>query len=415
VERAAAAHAGGQALWPGYDPLAVPLAVYDGERTFLFRHPSPPPEYRPVPGAVPTAVAREGRDEAMTANSSAEIGGVQTATVLLDRPGGSGAERVPLALHEAFHVFQRARHPRWGGNEADLFVYPTDDAGQLALRRLESDALRRALSAGSACWARQALALRSERYARLDSASAAYEQGTELNEGLAAYVEARAGGRATVDIPADEFAPAAVRLRAYSTGPALAFLLDRFAPGWPQAFEADDSQTLDGALRGALGAGDTCPFDAAETMAAARRAEADVAALVTDREQRVAAFESAPGWHVVLDAAESPLWPQGFDPLNVERVGPGRVLHTRFVRLGSASGHLEVLDTGAADIGALTRGGGPHPLFNGVTEVGVSGLQEPVVSEADGVLTIRAPGLVAEFRGASVTQSGQTLRVHLGP
>lgn len=32
-------------LWPGFDPRSFPLAVFDGERTYLFRHPAPPPEF----------------------------------------------------------------------------------------------------------------------------------------------------------------------------------------------------------------------------------------------------------------------------------------------------------------------------------------------------------------------------------
>ena len=42
IEREMERLAASRSFWPGYDPLAIPLAVYDGERTFLFRHPSPP-------------------------------------------------------------------------------------------------------------------------------------------------------------------------------------------------------------------------------------------------------------------------------------------------------------------------------------------------------------------------------------
>ena len=31
-------------LWPGFEPSEYPLAIYDGERTLLMRHPSPPEE-----------------------------------------------------------------------------------------------------------------------------------------------------------------------------------------------------------------------------------------------------------------------------------------------------------------------------------------------------------------------------------
>src|SRR5690606_10168800 len=38
-------------FWPGFDPLSVPLAIYSGDRTYLFRHPSPPEGFAPLPGA----------------------------------------------------------------------------------------------------------------------------------------------------------------------------------------------------------------------------------------------------------------------------------------------------------------------------------------------------------------------------
>lgn len=416
VERLAAPNAEREALWPGFDPLAIPLAVYDGERTFLFRHPAPPQGFTPVTGAVPGTYAWKGRHEAVTANTNSEIGGVPTATLIVDRaePGRSLLNLAAVAIHEGFHVYQRARHPGWIGNEADLFVYPTDSTDLLALRRLETEALRRALATddmvGAACWARRALAFRGERYARMDSAFAAYERGTELNEGLATYVEMRAAGRRGVDLPQAEFGPAEVRRRAYTTGPALALLLDRFKPGWPAAFEANDHQTLDEALTVALGAGNACTFDDSAVAGAEQQARTDVAALARERERRLIAFKGKPGWRLVVEAGGGePLWPQGFDPLNVERVGAGRVLHTRYLRLGNAAGRLEVLNAEA-----LTDGAGPHPLFQGVRRVELTGLLKPEVSEAEGKVSVRAAGLTLEFKGAGVTRSGEVITVRVG-
>ncbi len=37
-------------LWPGFDATAFPIAIFDGERTLLFRHPSPPEEFQPAEG-----------------------------------------------------------------------------------------------------------------------------------------------------------------------------------------------------------------------------------------------------------------------------------------------------------------------------------------------------------------------------
>ena len=130
--------AGQRVLWPGFDPLRIPLAIYAGEHTYLFRHPSPPEGFALVAGARPGAFAFEGRHPAVTANSSAEMGDTPTATLLADgaRARRNPAELAATAIHEAFHVFQRGRHPGWSANEGDLFLYPTDDARLLALRRL---------------------------------------------------------------------------------------------------------------------------------------------------------------------------------------------------------------------------------------------------------------------------------------
>ena len=383
VARVAAAYPGG-GLWPGFDPLAVPLAVYDGERTVLFRHPSPPAGFRPVPDA-PGAVVLDGRHEEVVANTSTEIGGVLTATVMLGGSGVPVAAPAAVAVHEAFHVYQYGRHPGWRANEADLFVYPTDDPGALALRRLETAALRRALEAGddagAACWSRAALALRAERYTGLDSASVRYERTTELNEGLAAYVEARAAGRTAVALPEAEFGPADVRLRAYATGTAFAVLLDRTDAGWKAGFDAGDDP-LDVALGRALGPGETCAFGRAETDAAARASHEDVAALQARRASHAADFEARPGWRVVVEVPDHVMWVEGFDPLNVERVDATRVLHRRMLRLANQRGRLRAIDSDAVDVEALTEGVGRHPLFTGVARVAVSVEDEPVVYES---------------------------------
>lgn len=416
VERIAAASTGEKTLWPGFDPLKIPLAVYDGERTFLFRHPAPPEGFKPVPGAPPATCAWQGRYEAVTANTNSEIGGVGTATLLLSGPQASVSvgRLAAVAIHEAFHVFQRARHPAWSANEVDLFTYPVERVDLLVFRRLKTEALRRSLvaedTASATCWARRALAMRGKRYLRMDAAFRAWERGTELNEGLATYVEARAAGRRGVEFPPGEFAPAEVRRRAYSTGLAFALLLDRFAPGWPAGFEADDTRTLDGALEAALGPGETCEFGEDVLTKTTEQARADIAALEAERTSRLAAFEGKPGWRVVVEAVgDGLLWPQGFDPMNVERITAARVLHTRFLRLGSLTGRIEVMNAEA-----LTEGAGSHPLFQGVRRVVVTGLAEPVVTDEDGIVRLRAPGLTLGFKGAVVTRSGEVVVVRIG-
>ena len=51
--------------------------------------------------------------------------------------------------------------------------------------------------------------------------------------------------------------------------------------------------------------------------------------------------------------AREPLFPQGFDPMNLRLLFENEVLHTRFLQLGNASGSLELLS-----LSAITRGSG---------------------------------------------------------
>jgi len=409
-------------LWPGFDPLVIPLAIYDGQQTWLFRHPAPPAGFVPAAGGPKGSRTFPGRYEAVTSNTSAEIGGTMTATLLVNGPRGEAPPRelAAVAIHEAFHVYQRTHHPGWQGNEADLMVYPVTNADLLGLRRLESEALRRALAnaelSGAACWTRVAMAQRRERFATMDSAFVAYERLTELNEGLAAYLQLRAAGSDRVDIPADGFLPEAVRQRAYHIGPAMALLLDRLSPGWQDTLERGAAESLDGLLDAALAsapASAPCDFTPVETGAAKRSARIAAAAVSAGRGTRQRAFETKEGWRVVIESARGrPLWPQGFDPLNIDRVD-GALIHTRFLKLGNDAGVMTALDGDGADIEARTEGVGPHPMFNGVAWVEVVLSARPAVRKAEGRLVISGPGFTAEFKDATLIESGRQLLVQL--
>lgn len=416
LTRLAMENAGGDELWPGFDPVAIPLAVYDGERTYLFRHPAPPQEFVPVSGPEFESHVLDGRHEAIIANSVAEIGGELTATILLEGfpPDRTLVDVAAEAMHEAFHVHQATHHPGWGASAMDLFTYPTTSEELLALRRMENAALREALMAGdeadAGCWARLALELRGDRHDRMDSASVAYERRTEVQEGLARYVETRAADRPAIEVLPPEFAPTDVRNRALATGATQAALLDRFAPGWRAALAADDDQMLDTVLAAAIGPGELCALDDAAVAVAEQNARRDVATLMADRARRSAEFEGRSGWRVVVEAREGvPLRLQGFDPVNVEALDTLRTLHTRMLRLGNNTGSLEVLDAEA-----VTEGVGPHPIFQGVRYVTLTGLEEPEVTEADGKVTLMTPGLTLDFDDAIVTRDEDSLIVQLG-
>lgn len=402
-------------LWPGFDLRTVPVAVFDGSRTLLFRHPSPPEGFVADP-TVSGAWIFPGRHPAMTANTSVELGGVMTAAALLSSRAMSLRERAAIVAHEAFHVYQGQRHPNWVANEVELFAYPVDDASLLTLRRLETIALNRALMssnvAGSACWTGIALATRRERFATLPAGSAEYERKNELKEGLARYVQWRAGGGGSRT--ADDPPPDAVRDRAYASGASLALLLDRFLPTWKAALSATDSIPLDvllGTVPALSGEAAQCGFTPAERARVASAASVDVEQLRTRRAERRQALLDQTGWRVVIAASGSPLFPQEFDPLNVHMVAPGEVVHSRYIRLGNAAGTVEVFGRSS-----LTEAAGAHPLFNGVRALTVSGLASaPAMTESGGTISIKADGLTAEFRGAVVQMDGDTLTVQLAP
>jgi hypothetical protein len=393
-------------LWPGFEPVRLPRAIHDGRDTLLFGHPAPPSGFRELAGEV--AVHRfAGRHPAVTANSSADIGGVRTATLLMQEgERRSAAALGAVLIHEAFHIFQAARHPTWGANEIELFSYPVEDETVLRHLDLEERALRLALEAAGAetarCWTVVALKERRDRFARLTPGAIAYERGSELKEGLARYVQDRAAG---VEAEVEELAPEKIRDRAYAVGGAMAALLDRFDAAWKSTLEAERVGSLDELL--ALGTrgpspeagAPRCGFSPAQVASAAGRARSSAAAVNRARAAARSAFEGAAGWRLTITAGSRELlWPQSFDPMNVRRVGPAEILHGRFLKLGNGAGSAEILGHAS-----LTRGAGKHPLFDGVRLLTVTGLSsEPVLVEREGVVTLEQDGIALKLRGARV-------------
>ena len=403
-------------LWPNFAPQRTPIAIFDGTRTWLFRHPAPPPEFVPV-ADHDSVRTMDGRYSEVTANTSTNIGGVLTATLSNTGTTAPLRRQAALVIHEAFHVYQRQHHPEWSANEADLFLYPVDNAETLQMRRLESEALRRALSSAeqSQCWARAALDARAARFAKLPSSAVEYERRTELNEGLAQYVEDRAAGETRADLlPAGEFAPDQIRLRAYSTGEALGLLLDRFDPpqsatqqdpgrffgNWRDELDGGKGQFLDQILERRLSGAKACEFYAPEKKAALQRAQADVGQLQKQREQALRDFHAQPGWRVVVESAGAGFGIQGFDPLNVSLVGSGLVLHRRYLKAGGNGATLEIIGGRA-----LTEAAGSHPMFSGIRRITFAGLNAPpTITEKDAGVSVSAPGLKADFAKATVSR-----------
>jgi hypothetical protein len=291
-------------LWPGFDPSTTPVAIYDGTSTWLFRHPAVPAGFVAEAGAL----RHPGRHEAVRANASATLGGVEVATLLLDGRSDALAAAGTI-VHESFHVFQRARHPGWVANELDYFTTPFDDVEVLTLRRAEAAALRRALDARAEadrrCWAFAAVDRRKARQVRVPGSASSYESAVERFEGLAQYVEHKATGRPPQGFTDAEHPSEKVRERAYAAGEAWAVLLDDFAPGWRDAVENGEDEWLDGLVARSVGERFRCQVTNQELDAWRGAAAAEIGALRARRAQRRKELLERDGWTLSVVAAPS--------------------------------------------------------------------------------------------------------------
>lgn len=401
-------------LWHRFKPRDVPLAIYDGQRTWLLRHPKAPAGFAPT-SELPGAAVMKGRHASIRANTSAELDGVLTATADLEHanrrfPRNAAA----LLIHEAFHVFQAKAHPDWTANEAVVFAYPIDDVQLLALRRKETAALLGALGASAARdgegFMRTALALRAERFKRMAAPLVAYERGTELHEGLATYVEHRAladDAPFLVDVSPDEF-----RRRAYLSGRAFAVWLDRQNPTWRAELDRARQLTSLDELAAKLlerSRSPAVPPRPEQEKEIERQAAADVDALKHRQRTLRDDFLKSAGWTVIVDASKANLWPNQFDPLNARRVSEHEVLHSRWLKLSNVEARLEVLGRAV-----LTEGGGKDPLFDGVQRLTLAGLAEPTITEADGVIDVKGDQFTAGFSNSSLKHDGRRIVITLG-
>jgi hypothetical protein len=414
-------------LWPGFEPTSTPLAVYDGERTWLFDFPGDVDGMAPDP-RCPSARSQAGLHPDVRSNTTITWGGRTVATVLGTRLGHCDGDSVlstaAVAIHETFHAFQRQHHQRWQGDESIVFTYPCDDDSLAVLVGLELEALGRAVSAGSdaesARWARLAVSLRRARGDRMPRAAFAYERDNEWNEGLAQYVQSRALEQARREHPGARarvrrersFGLEAVRERVYVAGEAWAVLLDRHSPQWKEQLSRCDSLALHELVGSAQRIAHSKPahFEASDIARVRSQALASVNVSREARARRGGDFLALPGHTLVIETTGEPLWPQGFDPLNVKSAEGGKVLHTRWVKLGNKAGQIEVLGRSC-----LTEPAGTHPLFNGVRRVTITGLPDaPEITAGDSSVTVHAQGVDATLRGAQIERSPVRTDIRLG-
>jgi hypothetical protein len=409
-----------RSLWPGFDPGGIPVAIGSKEITYLYRHPAPPAEFSPVKDHDDLWSA-PGLYDSVRADTSVPIEGVSTATLLLGpKANASARESAGTLVHEMFHVYATAAHMEWVPNEIDRFAYPAADTTAMARRGLETVALRHALAATGAedrdAWTARFLEIRHGRQEAMPAAASRYENRLELFEGLADYVRYRALGRnpGTALLPAGDFAPESVRERAYATGSAMAFLLDRLDPGWIARVDSGHVATLAAALDSAVAPRSPAPAafapgEEARTLAGGAAAAAGVTGRMAERR---ATFMARPGWRVsFITESTQPIWVSKFDPMNIAAVGGREVLHARWIKFSSSSFSMEV--HGAP---CLTDGAGEDPLLGGVRSITLTGLAEkPEIVKGDTASFIKGEFFQARLPkdGFWMEENGDTLKVYL--
>ena len=419
----------GLPLWPGFDPSKHPVAIYDGERTVLLRHPDPPEEFTPLEGHTGMWVYA-GRHAAMRWNSNVDLNGVRTATLVLTiQPGRAVDLEASFLLHEVFHVFSKPRHPTWSPNEMYRYSYPLDDVEKHSLLLMEEEALARALEAeedtAASGWAAAALRWRQQRSDGMAEEHRTFETALEMQEGTAVHV-----ARLVVGTPRDTtrlretWSPEEIRWRFYDTGAALAAMLNRFDPSWKNRLEAEPGLAMDALLAEALQHKDTAPAElpALESASIRARAEQAVAELKTRRARLREDFLSRrPRVVVTASGSDEPLHFLSFDPLALEILDGGEALHSHRLILEATAGKIEVenpnFERGSFQgVVSLTAPAGAHPFLDGVIQVTVSGFAgRPEVGRKDGVVSIEAEGFTLSFQGAVVRTAGEEIQVQLQP
>ena len=225
-------------LWEGWEQAGTPIAFHDSEKAALFGYPNPSPEFLEKEREGVKYYVANPKPVSFTANTAVDLNGIPTATVMWQERNGE--EMLGLITHEAFHAFQLANTCPWG-NMLAAMKYPVNDPLVQALAEIEATLLCQAVSGEMGEEViRGALDARAARQARLPEDVAAFENETELGEGLATYVEIKTAGpasnlwQAKVKTLAklNKNAWGADRLRFYYSGMAWALLCDRYAPGW---------------------------------------------------------------------------------------------------------------------------------------------------------------------------------------
>ncbi len=407
-------------LWPGFEPSNIPVVIFNGENTYAFGFSVPPTDFIPLKNR-PDIFLYSGQHPAVRANRSILLDSVNAAACITRPPSFlpwfsrfmySRQISAAVVIHEKFHVFQAIHHPDWKPNDALLFSCPVDTAESLLSRRLEVEALKRAVKAKKVetmrAWIAASLQYRHQRLSSLPRKLAEYERILQLFEGLADYVEWRVRKRGIMSRLGNlDFAPSAIRNLGYISGRWTGCLLDRLNPSWKQDLEGGAFSFLDERLNEIAGGGEKCDvgFKKRAITRKLRRAKSDI----HKRERRMEImrrdFESQSGWRIEVDATRRPLRLTMFQPGLVEALNEREMLHKRWLALANDVCTLEVTWRECL----TKRADRTHIL--GVI---IPGLQErPQTVTKDGKRVIRAPGVAMTLSSADIREEGRTIFIKI--
>jgi hypothetical protein len=99
-------------LWPGFEPSQVPVAIFEGGRTWLARHTTPPQGLQHWPDTRSVAVF-EGAAPGLRANTAIGLAGVGTCASF---EGALGGIRRLAGPRPRPSTSSRAAASKWGGN-----------------------------------------------------------------------------------------------------------------------------------------------------------------------------------------------------------------------------------------------------------------------------------------------------------
>ena len=395
-------------LWPGMDIAKMPLAVFDGEKTWLFDHPKPPEGFTKISDGVFTM---DGRHQAIARSDAAMLGGVATATLANETLFMSPANGATVGLLASFKAHRLKNHPDWTVDESVIFSYPDGSAGLIQARRMEYISLANALKADNAddraCWINSALFVRKGRAKAMTEADITFERMIELTDGLDLYLKHKLAGTKPDLNELATAPPNFYRDHVVAGGAGWAFLLDAVSKDWRNQLEQNNKLTLEDLMAKVVPKKEGCGFEKQERDQMFMAAKVDSTYMRRERAKKSQEFDQRAGWRVFVKTLSQPLNVKGYDATQVDMINPKTVLHKHYLKAESQSGGLEL-----KNLEALSLSAGKKAISDGLSALQVFGFQSrPTVTEKNGEVNVKADGFSLSFKNADAAWDDKVLRV----